>query len=635
MRGTASKSFWCQGVGAALRGPRPSEQDFIRTRILSLAGGNALRQRFLYHSSAKSSKATKRRYELHWRIQTGTALSDEVNRHNDGFSSKAFFSTFQNASQQNSHSPCFDDDTFRTTAATVPDDGSSVTVTFEDGTESLFHAVWLWTNDSNCIHASSGQRTRAPSTFYQGWKIHHARTILDDATSACYLTESGKPDDSMNRRPFVPPPPNSLLPVGTVYNSESTSTTRTSRGILEVTWRKGTVHQSPETMVTSFYDMDWLWRCRYDPAALEERTRFTIIDKTVALTSGTASPASSSSPILEIDFASVMTHDECCYQALHAIFEQGAVLIHGAPETFVAENETSLSTSPEPSVGVLGRRLCSGRLSHGHLYDDIFYVKAVHNANNIAYTSTPLPPHQDLGYYQSQPGLQLLHCVLNNGIIGGESTLIDAMAAATEFRRLAPDLFHTLCQSQATFIKQRHNADFVYRAPHITADADGMVVGIRWSPPFEGPVCLAPHQVNDYFVAASTFELMLDNHAVPSGQTLEHLPISSDLEQALRRYAHEYTWERQLMPGEVLVFNNQRMLHGRRGFDFEKKKDEGGERSTAELLEQPQRGRVLVGCYTNMEETASHYRLLRRRQLHSTKDRVYQRNAGNCSGGAT
>ena len=40
-----------------------------------------------------------------------------------------------------------------------------------------------------------------------------------------------------------------------------------------------------------------------------------------------------------------------------------------------------------------------------------FYVEAKEDAINVAYTSDALELHMDLVYYQSPPGLQLLHCL--------------------------------------------------------------------------------------------------------------------------------------------------------------------------------------------------------------------------------
>jgi gamma-butyrobetaine dioxygenase len=253
------------------------------------------------------------------------------------------------------------------------------------------------------------------------------------------------------------------------------------------------------------------------------------------------------------------------------------------------------------------------------LYGDTFDVVARTNANNIAYTTEALVPHQDLAYYESQPGLQLLHCVANNAdtVIGGESTLVDVLAAATHFQTLAPDLFRVLTSVEATFIKQRQNADMVFRGPCITVDSSDNVVGVRWSPPFEGPVCT--ERAEDFFVAKAAFELMVDN-AIPSDRLFGGSLLDEKLQQKLRQYASDYTWEYRLQPGDLLVFNNQRMLHGRRGFTLKANARDGD--------------RHLIGCYTNMEETLNRYRLHRRpRLVEGRLSMRYHHNAGNNSGG--
>lgn len=45
------------------------------------------------------------------------------------------------------------------------------------------------------------------------------------------------------------------------------------------------------------------------------------------------------------------------------------------------------------------------------LYGDIFDVMAIPKPTNLAYSDSFLCLHQDLVYYESPPGLQLLHCI--------------------------------------------------------------------------------------------------------------------------------------------------------------------------------------------------------------------------------
>jgi hypothetical protein len=262
-----------------------------------------------------------------------------------------------NSSSNNGSSGNDDDDDSRTDDTVhVSQDGSCVLVRFDNnnGTEkqqeqqSIFHGPWLWSNDPNIVHPSSGQRTRSPISYFTGWRIQSAKIALSDNTTIA----------------AKPPPRGSLHSIGGVYDDDDSKTTE--RNMLHVIWtkkdgdnNKHTENEYAET-AESFYDLDWLWRCRYDDNAMtlrQQETRF------------------------------------------------------------------------------------------------------------IAYTSVALCPHQS--YYESPPGLQLLHYIQNQGVIGGESILIDALAAAKELCHLAPDLFNVIVRCEATFLKQRRGAHMAYRCPHI------------------------------------------------------------------------------------------------------------------------------------------------------------------------
>jgi hypothetical protein len=73
------------------------------------------------------------------------------------------------------------------------------------------------------------------------------------------------------------------------------------------------------------------------------------------------------------------------------------------------------------------------------------------------YTTEALDLHMDLSYYESPPGIQMLHCLQNDTttLVGGESTFIDVHHCAELFREEEPEHFRTLCEVPATFIKVR------------------------------------------------------------------------------------------------------------------------------------------------------------------------------------
>mmetsp|Transcript_27419 Transcript_27419/g.49821 ORF Transcript_27419/g.49821 Transcript_27419/m.49821 type:complete len:270 (-) Transcript_27419:433-1242(-) len=242
-------------------------------------------------------------------------------------------------------------------------------------------------------------------------------------------------------------------------------------------------------------------------------------------------------------------------------------------------------------VAKVAKAMSGGSLSHESLYGNTYHIRVCEqNCSNPAFTTSalPMPMQQDLAYYESPPGVKIIHCAMNGrAVSGGETTLIDAMAAAHRLRELRPKSFETLTQCPATFTKQGGGASMTYRRPHIVlSEEEGWDINaVHWSPPQEGPVCLPPGQVERYHEAYADFERLLNG---------------GEGDDELCRYAQEYTWEHKLRPGEMLVFNNRRMFHGRRGF------------SVAEGTSFEDRQRHLVACYTNIDDTLNSYRVLLR-----------------------
>lgn len=165
----------------------------------------------------------------------------------------------------------------------------------------------------------------------------------------------------------------------------------------------------------------------------------------------------------------------------------------------------------------------------------------------------------------------------------------------------------------------------LYSRPHIVMGDMGQVVAVHWSPPFEGPHLGIPQdQMEEYIVAYAAFERLLDDQLFASSPLSSSALLPGPLDELLHQYSRNYTWERSLEPGDMLVFNNQRMLHGRRGFDLI-------ESSTAEE-DKDQIHRHLAGCYTNIDDTINTYRVLLR-DLPDRKNRAV-RCFGNGTGGS-
>ena len=166
--------------------------------------------------------------------------------------------------------------------------------------------------------------------------------------------------------------------------------------------------------------------------------------------------------LARIDYGSVVNHDgrtsenDGLFRLLHSVFRDGAAIVTDVPHSASADVEvpevceavTSMSEADLPA-GIVGRAMSgSGGLSHGALYGNVFHVRVgERGSNNVAYTSEALCPHQDLAYYESPPGVQMLHCAaVGSRVVGGESILIDAMAAAHRLREVRRGSFECLLE---------------------------------------------------------------------------------------------------------------------------------------------------------------------------------------------
>ncbi|KAK8001589.1 hypothetical protein PG991_013811, partial [Apiospora marii] len=162
-------------------------------------------------------------------------------------------------------------------------------------------------------------------------------------------------------------------------------------------------------------------------------------------------------------------------------------------------------------------------------------------AENVAYTSSFLGLHQDMLYLKDPPRLQLLHC-LENSCDGGESLFSDASRAAHLMKIGPPELRDALSSRRVAYHYKKHGHH--YENNHSVIDSSGHV---RWSPPFQAPLRnlqKSEQGVEDYRTWAAA--------AVRFQQLLEQ---------------EEFLFEYKMQPGDCVIFDNLRVVHGRRAFD--------------------------------------------------------------------
>jgi gamma-butyrobetaine dioxygenase len=173
-------------------------------------------------------------------------------------------------------------------------------------------------------------------------------------------------------------------------------------------------------------------------------------------------------------------------------------------------------------------------------YGRLFDVVSVENPANLAYTGLALGNHTDNPYRDPVPQLQLLHC-LEAATEGGESIVVDGFAAAERLRREHPDDFALLTRHAVPFrYVEKHHVDLRCTAPLIELDTEGDVRAVRYNNRSAAPFDLPEDVVAPYYRAYRRFARLLHDPDAVAGF--------------------------KLAAGDLFIVDNQRVLHGRRGF---------------------------------------------------------------------
>ena len=365
----------------------------------------------------------------------------------------------------------------RALSTTASVDGSHVTIVDGENTR-LLPLSWLWSNSEHGLQNSSGQRLRTPGDWSQ-WKTNNVVKGVEIIKPRSHCVGDGGRRDSAN-----------IFGIG---EGEGVKGAASQDGsfTLKVVFEDGEVGLYPEGWIEQ-------WSTK--------------------TTTTTTKPhnLSSTTELLKIPYKAFLSNIDNLFDCqTHLLHHHGAFILTDCPPTV-------------DSILAAGKRLDNSETrSHGNLYGETFEVESKPDAVNIAYTDTVLPPHQDLVYYESPPGIQLLHASsFPASVLGGETMLIDVFSAAERFRVSEPDAFDVLTRTDATFVKQRAGGNMIYRTPHFRLSGNSEeVVDVRWSPPFEGPVDLGAVgeiEIDDYYNAYAKFERMIDVTRYPdSADALE------------------------------------------------------------------------------------------------------------------
>lgn len=169
-------------------------------------------------------------------------------------------------------------------------------------------------------------------------------------------------------------------------------------------------------------------------------------------------------------------------------------------------------------------------------YGDLFEVVSVEKAENLAFTPLPLSLHTDNPYRNPVPTLQLLHCLVK-AEIGGVTALADGFMAANILKKEHPEAFELLTNHKVKFRFASEDAILEHTGYMIDTDKQGCVEAVRVNNRSCAPINVPFAVMSDYYAAYQLFVSILHNQ--------------------------ECKYTTTLQSGELIVFDNQRVLHGR------------------------------------------------------------------------
>ncbi|XP_022363136.1 gamma-butyrobetaine dioxygenase [Lutra lutra] len=256
-----------------------------------------------------------------------------------------------------------------------------------------------------------------------------------------------------------------------------------------------------------------------------------------------------------LDFEDVLKNDEHAYKWLSALKKVGIVRLTGASDK-------------RGQVLKLGKRIGFLYLTfYGHTWQ----VQDKIDANNVAYTTGKLSFHTDYPALHHPPGVQFLHCIKQT-VTGGDSEIVDGFNVCRKLREKNPRAFQILSSTFVDFTDIGVDyCDFSVQSKHkiIELDDKGQVVRINFNNATRDTVFDAPvERVQPFYAALKEFVDLMN--------------------------CKESKFTFKMNPGDVITFDNWRLLHGRRSYEA------GTEIS-----------RHLEGAYADWDVVMSRLRILR------------------------
>jgi alpha-ketoglutarate-dependent taurine dioxygenase len=189
-------------------------------------------------------------------------------------------------------------------------------------------------------------------------------------------------------------------------------------------------------------------------------------------------------------------------------------------------------------AGILEAASLMGRVAETN-YGRVFDVRSVPQPENLADSDLGLGLHTDNPYREPVPGFQVLHALVTS-TDGGDSLFGDGFAIAEHLRATSADAFARLTQTPVPFLYRSQGAELYAERPLIQLSCSGAVSAVHYNNRSIAPLRLAAHDVAPFYAAYRRFALLLRD----------------------ARFQLRF----RLRDGDVVAFDNQRILHGRTAF---------------------------------------------------------------------
>lgn len=304
-------------------------------------------------------------------------------------------------------------------------------------------------------------------------------------------------------------------------------------GELAVEWENDIPGAAAQGHVST-YSPEYLDSLKFRKRLAEgEPNDFSIVDRTIPYQAWNA--ATIKKHVDELEYEDFMAGGDAYWKAIFDLEAFGLVFLKNVPREEGAVADVGLK------VGNLQETF------YGRTWD----VVSKPDAENVAYTNAYLGLHEDMLYIQQPPRIQLLHCI-ENSCEGGESIFSDGNHAALSMMN-DPAEKENVEMLRNNLVRYHYNKHpFFYRRArpvfNVKRDDEGSeeLVNIWWSPPFQAP---NPPYGDDEGMAA---------HRAWLGAMKRFEGLLS---------AEENVYEVKLEPGQCVLFDNRRVLHGRKAFN--------------------------------------------------------------------